>query len=203
MDNQQVSNSTEQYKQHPTYSRLEISNLGNVRCFKTKKQRYTRVNKQGYLSFTYKINGKPKLLKVHRLVAEVFLPPPPDYLVEKCKSEHHGKVLVKHKDNNKLNNVVENLEWSDLKGNTQQAWADGLILPRKGQENGRAVLTEEIVHKMCEDFQTGMMPKEAVEKYGVSVQQATKIRAGFQWKHIWSLYEIKVNRRVKTSTISS
>lgn len=202
MDNPQVSHSEETFKQHPIYTRLEVGCFGTIRNVKTQVIRYTNIGKSGYKTFIYKIKMKPKNLKVHRLVAELFLPPPSRELIEKCEKEHWGKVLVKHLDNNKLNNSYLNLEWSDHKGNTRQALDDNLIPPLKGELNGRAVLIEDLVHSLCEDYQGGMLPKAAVIKYGISRAQATKIRAGFAWKHISEKYNIKVNRRVKTSTIS-
>lgn len=197
MGNQQRSTqeNDEVFKQHPVYHRLEIGDKGTVRDFKTKRVRYTCVSKQGYLSFNYKIEGKPKCLKVHRLVAEVHLDAPSKELIDKCSNEHWGVVLVKHLDNNKLNNHKENLEWSDLEGNTKQAWGDGLCSGLAGELNGRAELTEKVVHEICKDYELGMKPRDAVIKYGISRQQSTKIRAGYQWRHIWELYDIKVNRR--------
>lgn len=202
MGNQQVSYTEEIFIQHPKYTRLEVGCFGTVRDVKSKTKRYYSLNKLGYYTIIYKINGKRHCLKVHRLVAEMFLPKPSKYLEDKCKTEHHGKVIVKHLDNDKRNNRYDNLEWSDHYGNIRQAWEDGLIPSLKGERNGMSILTEDLVHKICKDFQDGMMPKEAVEKYGISKQQATKIRAGFQWKHISCQYDIKVSRRVKTSTIS-
>lgn len=202
MDNQQVSYTEETFIQHPTLTRLEIGCFGTIRDFKTKINRYYSLNKLGYYTLNYKISGHINSFRVHRLVAEMFLPEPPQELKDKCAGEHHGKVIVKHKDNNKLNNRYDNLEYSDHKGNTQQAWDDGLIPSLKGELNGRAVLTEDLVHTLCKAFQDGMKPKEACRVYGVSRQQATKIRAGHAWTHISSQYNIKVNKRVKTSTIS-
>jgi len=200
MDNQQRSASQEVYKQHPEYPVLEVSNFGKVRNSYTKAKRYTNINKQGYPITQLKEKGKVKTLKIHRLVAELFLPPPCTELVKKCSKEHHGKVLVKHLDNDPTNNHVSNLEWSDLRGNTKQAWDDGLIKAVKGQDHCRAILIDDVVHKLCEDYSKGMMPKEAILKYGISRQQATKIRAGYQWKHIWEKYDIKVNRRGERSS---
>lgn len=199
MDNQQVSIS-EIYKVYPEYPTLEISNQGNVRYAENKRSKYLGVNAQGYKYFQIRVCGKLVTLKVHRLVAELFLEPPSKELVEKCSKEHWGKVLVKHLDNDKSNNSVSNLEWSDLKGNTRQAWDDGLIKGRKGSSNGRSVLNEDTVHKICKAFEDGMQPKEAVEVFGISRAQATKIRAGFAWKQISCLYNIDVNKRDKTST---
>lgn len=194
MGNQHVSIS-EVYQVYKDFPKFEVSNFGNVRHSKSKKPKNPQINAQGYKVICFKENKKRYTLKVHRLVAELFLPAPSDDLVLKCSNEHWGKVLVKHKDNNKLNNYFLNLEWSDLKGNTVQAWEDGLIVGLKGSKNGRAVLSEELVHKLCKDFEDGMMPSEAVIKYDISRAQATKIRAGFAWKHISSQYKIKVNKR--------
>ena len=56
-------------------------------------------NGYGYLVVDLKANGKRKHKKIHRLVAEAFIPNP-DNLPE-----------VNHKDENKYNNSVDNLEW--------------------------------------------------------------------------------------------
>lgn len=193
MGNQQQS-THEVFKTVIGFPRIEVSNFGNVRS-SNGKPRYVRINKQGYVTTQAKIAGKVHTLKVHRLVAELFLDPPSQELVEKCSQEHWGVVLVKHLDNDKTNNHYRNLAWDDLEGNTKQAWGDGLIQGLKGSANGRATITEELVHRMCSDFQDGMQPSAAVEKYGVTRSQATKIRAGIQWKHVWSQYDIKVRRR--------
>ena len=200
MDNQQVS-IPECWKQYKD-TLYEISNHGNIRFIKTKKPKRSPIQATGYREFQYKRGGKRLSVKLHRAVAELFLDPPSQELVDKCSKEHWGKVLVKHKDNDKLNNNVLNLEWCDLLSNTQQAWADGLIKGQAGSANGRATLTDDVVHAMCQDFENGMTPSEAVRKYNVSRQQATKIRAGFAWKHISCNYHIVVNKRNKTSTTS-
>jgi hypothetical protein len=201
MGNQQTSlPETEVFRQHQLYPVLSISQYGNIVNSKTGKPRYTTTNKQGYLVTQIVEVGKRKTLKVHRLVAEMFLPEPDEELLLKCSKEHHGKVLVKHLDNNKLNNYYTNLMYSDLLGNTVQAWDDGLIFGLKGSLNGRATLSEDLVHAICKDYQEGMKPKAAVAKYNISTQQATKIKAGIQWKHIWCQYDIKVNRREKVPT---
>lgn len=80
----------------------QISNKGRV--WSVKRQIYMKqniVNSYYQLSLVCK-NGKQKSEKVHRLVALTFLGEPPE-----------GKTVVNHKDENKLNNCVENLEWCD------------------------------------------------------------------------------------------
>ena len=63
------------------------------------------IRPDGYLFVNLTYNGKHKTITVHRLVAQAFLPNP-DNLSE-----------VNHKDEDKSNNRVENLEWCDRKYN--------------------------------------------------------------------------------------
>lgn len=85
----------------PNYS---VSNTGVV--VNTKKNKtmviYTR---KGYCLVKLSSNGKSVEKKVHRLVAEAFIPNPNNY---SC---------INHKDENPLNNSVENLEWCNHKYN--------------------------------------------------------------------------------------
>lgn len=191
----------ELYIQHPTLP-FFISNEGNVKNLDF-SYKHKRVDYLGYviISSTKQTDKGSKFViyKVHRLVAELHIPAPSKELIEECKNAHHGKPCVKHLDNDKTNNKASNLRYDTSAGNTRDAWEEGLIVGLKGEANGRSILTEDIVHKLCAAFEKGMMPKEATEVFGVSMQQATKIRAGFQWKHIWCQYNIKVNRR-KTRT---
>ena len=62
---------------------------------------------RGYLTVCLSMNGKDRNIRVHRLVAIHFVK----------NDDTKIKVLVNHKDENKLNNVVTNLEWCDSKYN--------------------------------------------------------------------------------------
>lgn len=94
----------------------QVSNYGNVRslsrtvCYKTgkvvkykEKPRKLVSNPDGYLIVRLiGVDGKPPVnAKVHRLVAKAFIPNPNDYN------------QVNHKDEDKKNNHVDNLEWCD------------------------------------------------------------------------------------------
>ena len=94
----------------------EISNDGKIRNRKTGKFIKQFVGKDGYMRT--QIGGKTRL--VHRLVATAFIP-----MVS-------GKDFVNHKDGNKQNNQVENLEWCTRSKNIQHAYDNFLIQPRKG-----------------------------------------------------------------------
>lgn len=69
----------------------------------------------GYLVGVFYIDGKAKKIKVHRLVAKLFLGEPPE-----------GKPLINHIDGNKQNNSVENLEWCSYTENNVHARNMGL-----------------------------------------------------------------------------
>lgn len=203
MDNQQVS-LEEEWKVIEEFPRYEVSNTGIIRDVTTKRVKYTnKAHKGGYEIVQFKKDGKVYARKVHRLVAIAFLPPPSDELIQSCSTRRDGKVvLVNHKDGNKLNNRVENLEWCDDAHNAKHASLTGLNPAPKGESNGRSVLTDEIVHSVCKAFQDGMTPKQATEKFPVSMQQATKIRARLAWTHISVYYTFKPLRNRKTSTTS-
>lgn len=82
----------------------QVSNFGNVRRYKTGKQKMV-YKQHGYYNITLFKNGEDKHFRVSRLVAIAFLHNP-DNLPE-----------VNHKDENKLNNNVENLEFCTRKYN--------------------------------------------------------------------------------------
>lgn len=72
------------------------------------------INSHGYRQHTLYMNGKKQQFYAHRLVAIAFLENP------------ENKYSVNHKDGNKLNNVVSNLEWATISENTQHAYNNGL-----------------------------------------------------------------------------
>lgn len=83
------------------YPDYEVSNLGRIRSLKFGKKKLLNpgINKYGYINVNLCKNGEAKNHKVHRLVAQAFIPNPSNY------------PEVNHKDENKQNNCVDNLEW--------------------------------------------------------------------------------------------
>lgn len=105
----------------------QISNFGNVKALeksvwngKTNLYfpeiiRKPNFDKDGYLNITLSKNSKAKTFKIHRLVAKAFIDNPGN-LPE-----------VNHKDGNKSNNFVNNLEWITRSENQKHAFRIGLI----------------------------------------------------------------------------
>lgn len=92
------------YKDIPNYEGLyQISNLGNVKSLQNygnQKERIMKLSiKRGYYEVGLRKNGIKKYYLVHRLVAQTFL------------DNSNNLPQVNHKDENKLNNYVDNLEW--------------------------------------------------------------------------------------------
>lgn len=82
----------------------EVSNLGRIKSISRngtiKENRILKPNKvMGYSQVGLQKYGTRKYKKIHRLVAEAFIPNP------------ENKKEVNHKDGNKANNCVDNLEW--------------------------------------------------------------------------------------------
>ena len=88
-----------------TKGKYLISNLGNVYSVTRGKQLRPKVDKYGYKCVCLFINPKRMNITIHRLVAQAFIPNPDNF------------VVVNHKDLNKLNNEVNNLEWCTVKDN--------------------------------------------------------------------------------------
>lgn len=89
--------------------------FGNVLRKKDGKEMKQSKNQFGYMNVSLTKDKKQRQHKVHRLIAEAFIPNP------------SGKKQVNHIDGNKANNVVWNLEWCTPSENIQHAVVIGLI----------------------------------------------------------------------------
>jgi hypothetical protein len=77
----------------------EVSNKGEVRALRGHVLRKPQINNSGYYCLNLSKKGKQKGVLIHRLVANAFIPNP------------EKKEEVNHKDFDKSNNCVSNLEW--------------------------------------------------------------------------------------------
>lgn len=97
-----------------TNGQYKASNDGKVMTVKTGRILAPIIDARGYERVCLFKADRERRYKVHRLIANTFLPNP------------EGKQQVNHKDGNKRNNCVDNLEWVTNEENLRHAIANGL-----------------------------------------------------------------------------
>lgn len=124
--------------------RYTISNLGIVRSLLTGKEMKPYITSKGYarVNLRYAHSRDYKSLLVHRLVARNFIPNPNNYLE------------INHKDCNRLNNNIDNLEWCDRFYNIKYAFTKGNA-SNKSIRNPNAKLNEDDVEAIKALLKTG------------------------------------------------
>ena len=112
-----------------------IDENGNIYDRNKKIMKSKWVDNTGYYQIVLRKDNKRHHIRIHRLVALQFLPNP-DNLPQ-----------VNHKDGNKLNNNVDNLEWVDNKTNTQHGYDNGCYHTKKRRISIKAThkITGEII----------------------------------------------------------
>lgn len=146
--------------------RLRSYHRGKVRLIKPK------INEEGYYQIGLYKDGKTYCKVLNQLVAQAFIPNPDD------------KPEVDHRDNNPLNNDVENLRWATRKENAEYAAETGRY--RIGENHGNAVLTAKLAKEIYDSYiphskEFGI--KALAQKYGVSRSTIENIVYGKTWTH--------------------
>lgn len=95
-------------------NKYQVSNYGRIRIKKSGYLKKLSLNGNGYFIVHLSNRVKKKKALVHRLVAEAFIDNPNSY------------PIVNHKNGNKTDNRVDNLEWCTNKMNVEHAWKSGL-----------------------------------------------------------------------------
>ena len=179
-----------------------VSNIGRVKSLKsviTKSNGgiYTReskilksaVDKKGYVRCALSAVGEKLVTKkVHRLVAEAFIP---------CEDY---SLFVNHIDFNTKNNYVDNLEWCTNKENAyhsinngrMQMQADDIlrersinIIIKKGELNGFSKLTESDVLSIRKKYIPNIYTRKILaDEFNVSVYTIKDVISRRSWKHI-------------------
>lgn len=149
----------------------EISNLGNVRNVKTKKLRTPQLRDNGYLATMLSYKGKVKNYLIHRLVALAFIPNP------------ENKPMVNHLDGIKINDWVDNLEWSTGKENSDHAYENGLANNR-GSNNVMARLTESDVVEIKKLLVQNVLHEDIAERFSIAKTAIAKIQRGERWAYV-------------------
>lgn len=105
----------EEWKPIKGFEDYEISNKGRVKSLKYGKERILKYGyRNGYKIVSLNKENTKQTFKIHRLVAEAFIP----------NNDPINKIFVNHIDENKENNDVSNLNWMTPSENTR--WGNGI-----------------------------------------------------------------------------
>ena len=145
-----------------------VNNAGNRR---NKPYKLTKcIDRDGY----HIIGLHRKTKKVHRLVAETFMPNP-DNLPQ-----------VNHIDGVKTNNNVSNLKWCTAAENKQHAYTMSITVSLKGEEHHNSKLTDEQTKELIQMTLDGKSNEEIAGKFGLHSRYVSLIRHQKRQQHIWS-----------------
>lgn len=150
------------------FSHYKITDDGRVWSNYSNRFLTPSINNKGYLNVDLCENGQRTHKAIHRLVAETYLPNPKNL------------PMVNHKDENKTNNCVDNLEWCDAKYN------------RNYGENQRLTAYKRGKPVLCiETQQTCYSVREAARQTHIDASRINKVCLGkaltagnFHWQYI-------------------
>jgi hypothetical protein len=129
----------------------------------------------GYLKVILCLHGKPNGKTVHRLVLETFFP--------------ETQPSINHKDGNKANNNINNLEWCSVSYNVIHAYDNGLH--PIGEQHYKAKLKNEDVTIIKNLLFDGSRHSTIARKFNVSISTIQDILKGRSWKrHVAQSYEV-------------
>lgn len=132
-----------------------------------------------YLAYKLCHNCKEKTMQAHRLVALNFIPNPDNL------------ATVNHKDGNKHNNHVSNLEWMTADDNLRHAYITGIRPPYcfRGSDHPMSKLNEEQVHEICQLLDQGHSVNEIYHMFeNYKSDWIYRIMKRDNWKHISENY---------------
>jgi len=158
------------WKDVPGYEgHYQVSNLGRVKSLKWSKERILkpRLDRVGYYHVGLCEGGERKSNLVHRLVMLAFV--------------GESDLQVNHKNGEKSDNRLENLEYCTSSENTQHAYDTGLMA--RGENHHRSKLTRACAERIKYGHQ-GLTQQAIAEIYGIAQSKVSDIRSGKIWKHI-------------------
>lgn len=152
--------------EYPIYS---ISSLGRVKNTTNDKILSSKTNKHPYASVLLgrAVKGKNTRRYVHRLVATYFI------------DNSNQFKIVNHKNSNKKDNRVENLEWCTAQENTAHSWKTGTSIPIPHKLNQSWVNLIRALYKNKEFSQFDL-----AYLFGIAQQTVSDIVSGNIWKEV-------------------
>lgn len=151
----------------------EISNTGKIRNKNTFKILKPQFGENGYLHVRLSNNGIVKIYNLHRLVIRHFSP-----------IDNDIDMQVNHKDGDKTNNCIDNLEWLTPKENTDHAISNGLR-NMLGSDNPKSYLSEQSVkqiYDLC--WNSNIKQTEIAKMFNTGRVTIFDIKNGRTWNHV-------------------
>lgn len=160
----------------------QVSNYGNIKCSakidmsghrrKEIIYNFTSNASKGYFNISLRKNNFEKNAKVHRLVAQAFIP------------NIDNKPEVNHKNGIKTDNRIQNLEWATRQENATHASKNGLMHGVRGCQNKKSKLIESQIKEirfLCKNkINYGTIAKQ----FGISRSNVCLISQHKRWSHI-------------------
>ena len=129
---------------------------GDVLSLLSGKYITKRIGTRGYSMINLCINGKCKTFAFHRIMAELFIPNP------------NNLPQINHKDGNKLNNSLDNLEWITASGNNMHALKTGLRHAAKGKNTNNGRFNEDEIRNIRTLYKEGYSQRKIASKFNVT-----------------------------------
>lgn len=151
------------------------------RVFNTRINRFAAIThcKENYCQVYISYNGGGKSFLLHRLVAEAFIPNP------------ENKPEVNHKNGDKDNNRINNLEWVTRSENLLHAYRLGLKCSLYGESHPNSTTTELQVHEICQMLEDNIFTIEKIaRRANVSKDVVRQVKNHKTWCRISDLYNI-------------
>lgn len=120
-------------------------------------------------------DGKTRTIAVHRMMGRTWLDTPPGPI-----GSNKGQYCINHKDGNKRNNHLANLEWTTCEENLYHAWATGLH-QHVGENSSSTKLKSAQVRQIREDFISGKSLSQLASEHGMSAQGVHDICRFRRW----------------------
>ena len=160
-----------------------VSNYGRIWHIYRQEFLSYNMDSKGYFFKPLATKEGAKACRIHRLVMLVF-----------CYIDGCEKLFVNHKDGNKLNNCITNLEWATPSENTIHAINTGLVSGNK--------IAEAQVRQICELLQEGKLTlNEISELTGIHYQTISAIQGKRSHIDISDQYDIKSRKIGSNFTI--
>ena len=152
----------------------QISNFGKIFHKYIGKFLNLHIGNSGYYYCYLQTDRGPKYCLIHRLVLRAFQDHPNHYLLD-----------VNHKDGNKLNNDINNLEWMTRSENIKHSYNTGLS--KINENNVHTNLTNDIVIKVCQLLSENNYTNQQIVDIlgsGLTVSKVESIKQRKSWVNI-------------------